>query len=66
MYAPTRSYAEQVIMIMIGLLFLAVLVFQSQLPAWAARPAFVRLYVHASNGFYLGTLFNRVTRKWVA
>jgi cyclophilin family peptidyl-prolyl cis-trans isomerase len=25
-----------------------------------------RLYVHASNGFYLGTLFNRITRKFVA
>ena len=47
-------------------LFLGVLVFQSQLPAWASRPAFARIYVHASNGFYLGTLFSRLTQKRTA
>ncbi len=65
-YAPVRSYVEHVVMVMIGLLFLAVLVFQSQLPSWAARPAFAKLYVHASNGFYLSTLFNRITRKLIS
>ena len=62
-YAPLRSGFEHAVMAFIGLLFLAVLIFQSQLPLWAARPAFARLYVHASNGFYLGTLLGRLTRK---
>ena len=65
-YAPLRSGVEHAVMILVALLFLAVLVFQSQLPAWASRPAFQRLYVHASNGFYLGTLFNRITQKFIA
>ncbi len=65
-YAPLRSGVEHAVMILVALLFLAVLVFQSQLPAWASRPAFQRLYVHASNGFYLGTLFNRITQKLIA
>jgi NAD(P)H-quinone oxidoreductase subunit 5 len=65
-YAPMRSGMEYAVMVLVALLFLAVLVFQSQLPSWAARPAFQRLYVHASNGFYLGTLFNRLTQKLVA
>ena len=65
-YAPLRSGVEHGVMILIALLFLSVLVFQSQLPAWASRPAFARFYVHASNGFYLGTLFNRLTSKLIA
>jgi len=65
-YAPLRSGLEHAVMGLIGLLFLAVLVFQSQLPLWASRPAFARLYVHASNGFYLGTLLGRLTRKFSA
>ncbi|TDU72978.1 NAD(P)H-quinone oxidoreductase subunit 5 [Prosthecobacter fusiformis] len=64
-YAPIRSGVEHAVMILVALLFLAVLIFQSQLPAWAARPAFARLYVHASNGFYIGTLFNRITGKFL-
>lgn len=62
-YAPVRSGFEYAVMVFVGLLFLGVLVFQSQLPVWSARPAFARLYVHASNGFYLGTLFGRLVRK---
>ena len=62
-YAPPRSGVEHAVMILVALLFLTVLIFQSQLPAWASRPAFARLYVHASNGFYVGTLFNRITQK---
>jgi NAD(P)H-quinone oxidoreductase subunit 5 len=65
-YAPLRSGVEHAVMILVALLFLAVLVFQSQLPSWASRPAFARFYVHASNGFYLGTLFNRITQKFIA
>ena len=37
-YAPLRSGVEHAVMILVALLFLAVLVFQSQLPAWASRP----------------------------
>lgn len=62
-YAPLRSGGEYAVMAVIALLFLAVLVFQSQLPAWAAHPAVARFYVHAGNGFYLGTLLNRLTQK---
>lgn len=65
-YAPARSSVEYAVMLLVALLFLTVLVFQSQLPAWGSRPAFTRLYVHASNGFYLGTLFNRITQKLIA
>ena len=65
-YAPLRSGVEYAVMILVALLFLAVLIFQSQLPAWASRPSFQRLYVHASNGFYLGTLFNRISRQFIA
>ncbi|MFN0079409.1 MAG: NADH-quinone oxidoreductase subunit L [Prosthecobacter sp.] len=65
-YAPLRSGVEHAVIFLVALLFLAVLVFQSQLPAWASRPAFARFYVHASNGFYLGTLFSRLTQKLTA
>ena len=65
-YAPPRSTMEYTLMILVALLFLAVLILQSQLPAWAARPAFARLYVHASNGFYIGTLFNKFAQKILA
>jgi len=65
-YAPPRSGVEHGVMLVIASLFLAVLVFQSQLPSWASRPAFARFYVHASNGFYLGTLFTRFTQKFIA
>ncbi len=62
-YAPERSALEYAVMAFVGLLFLGVLVFQSQLPVWSARPLFARFYVHASNGFYLGTLFGRYVQK---
>ena len=46
-------------------LFLAVLVLQTELPQWAGRPAFQALYVHARNGFYFNTLANRaVAALW--
>ncbi len=65
-YAPSRSGVEHAVMFFVALLFLTVLIFQSQLPAWASHPAFARLYVHASNGFYVGTLLNRITQKLIA
>jgi NAD(P)H-quinone oxidoreductase subunit 5 len=65
-YAPVRTTTEFIVMAFIALLFLAVLIFQSQLPSWSSKPFFARLYVHASNGFYVGTIFNRITQKLVA
>ena len=41
-------------------LFLAVLIFQTQLPAWSSHPLCRALYVHARNGFYFTTLANRL------
>jgi NAD(P)H-quinone oxidoreductase subunit 5 len=61
-YAPQRSPLEYGVMALVVLLFLAVLVFQSQLPSWSATRLGRALYVHASQGFYLGTFANRVTR----
>ena len=47
--------------------FAAVLVLQSQLPQWQARPWCRSLYVHARNGFYFNTLFNRAIQAvWPA
>lgn len=60
-HQPNRTAAEFVVMGLIGLAFLGILVMQSQLPHWSARPWGRKLYVHASHGFYLSTLFNRLT-----
>ncbi len=60
-YAPYRSAVEYFVMGLIGLAFMAVLIMQSQLPAWSATKFGRAFYVHASHGFYLGTIFNRLT-----
>ena len=60
-YKPARSPLEYSVMGLIVLLFMAVLIVQSQLPAWSATRLGRKLYVHASQGFYLGALANRVT-----
>lgn len=62
-YAPERSAMEYGVIGLIGVLFLGVLVFQSQLPALSGNALVRRLYVHAFRGFYLGTWANRVTGK---
>ncbi len=59
LYAPPRTPWEYGVMLLVALLFLAVLVSQSQLPAWSSTRLGRALYVHASQGFYLGTLANR-------
>ena len=59
-YAPDRAPWEYGVMLLVVLLFLAVLVLQSQLPAWSSSRPGGALYVHASQGFYLGTLANRL------
>ncbi len=58
---PDRSAAEFVVMGLVGLAFMGILVMQSQLPHWSTRPWGRKLYVHASHGFYLSTIFNRLT-----
>jgi NAD(P)H-quinone oxidoreductase subunit 5 len=46
-------------------LFLVVLVVQTELTQWANRPWFQAIYVHARNGFYFNTLANRfVAALW--
>jgi NAD(P)H-quinone oxidoreductase subunit 5 len=60
-YAPARSPLEYGVMALIILLFMAVLVVQSQLPTWSVTRLGRKLYVHASQGFYLGAIANRVT-----
>ena len=60
-YNPVRSPLEYGVMALVILLFMAVLILQSQLPGWSATRLGRRFYVHASQGFYLGTLANRLT-----
>lgn len=60
-YTPVRTAAEYAVMGVIGLLFMAVLIFQSQLPSWSATRMGRKFYIHASRGFYLGTLANLIT-----
>lgn len=59
-YAPSRSLLEYAVMALIVLLFTAVLILQSLLPIWSATPLGRQLYVHASQGFYLGAIANRI------
>jgi NAD(P)H-quinone oxidoreductase subunit 5 len=61
-YAPDRSPVEYGVMALVAALFLAVLVIQSQLPSWSSTRLGRALYVHASQGFYLGPLANRLAR----
>jgi|AntRauTorckE6833_2_1112554.scaffolds.fasta_scaffold04197_3 NAD(P)H-quinone oxidoreductase subunit 5 len=60
-YDPNRTPAEYFVMALVGLAFMGVLILQSQLPAWSTTRLGRAFYVHASHGFYLGTIFNRLT-----
>lgn len=60
-YAPERSPLEYVVMALVALLFMAVLIMQSQLPSWSATRLGRAFYVHASQAFYLGQIANRLT-----
>ena len=61
---PTGSAALIVIVLV---LFGGVLVLQEQLPQWSSRPWCRALYVHARNGFYFNTIFNRAIQAvWPA
>ncbi|WP_082408659.1 hypothetical protein [Verrucomicrobium spinosum] len=60
-YTPLRSPLEFGVMAMVVLLFMAVLVLQSQLPCWSATRLGRVFYVHASQAFYLGQFANRLT-----
>ena len=58
--AELNSAAGVVLLGTLLLLFLVVLVLQTELPQWANRPFIQALYVHARNGFYFNTLANRI------
>ncbi len=61
---PVRP-GDAVVYAIILLLFGAVMIFQSLIAYRKDRPGWRALYVHASNGFYLGALFNYgVERVW--
>lgn len=60
-YAPLRSPLEYGVMALVILLFMAVLILQSQLPVWSATRIGRAFYVHASQAFYLGQIANRLT-----
>ncbi|MBB5037354.1 proton-conducting transporter transmembrane domain-containing protein [Prosthecobacter dejongeii] len=65
-YMPPRGSLEYGMMALLALFFFAVLFLQTQLPTWGTHPTMARLYVHASNGFYLGAIFNRLIQKIIA
>jgi NAD(P)H-quinone oxidoreductase subunit 5 len=46
-------------MVLVALLFLGLIVLQTRLPAWSATRVGQFFYVHASQGFYVGTLARR-------
>ncbi len=58
-YAPPREGWEIVGMVLVALLFLGLIVLQTRLPAWSATRVGQFFYVHASQGFYVGTLARR-------
>ncbi|MCP5559892.1 MAG: hypothetical protein H7A55_19245 [Verrucomicrobiaceae bacterium] len=60
-YAPVRSPIEYGVMALVVMLFMAVLILQSMLPSWSATRLGRAFYVHSSQGFYLGTIANRLT-----
>ena len=60
-FAPSRSPIEYGVMSLVVLLFMGVLILQSQLPSWSATRLGRAFYVHASQAFYLGQLANRLT-----
>lgn len=58
-YAPLREVWEIVGMALVALLFLGLIVLQTRLLAWSATRIGQLFYVHASQGFYVGTLARR-------
>ncbi len=62
-YTPQHGPVAHGVMGGAGLLFLALLLLQAQASRGNLSNSLARLYVHASNGFYLGTLLERLTRR---
>ncbi len=62
-YAPERSPMEAAVMIGVAALFMAVTILQAQLPCWSTSRRMRALYVHISNGAYLGTWANLLTAR---
>lgn len=61
--APAPDLTGMILMGLTALLFAAVPVVQAGTPFQKEHPFWQALYVHASNGFYLGTITNRWARK---
>lgn len=59
-YAPERSPLEYGVMVAVVVLFMAMLIFQAQLPLWSSTRVGRALYVHAHKGFYFVSLANRI------
>ena len=60
-HIPAHGPVETAVMIIVIVLFMAVLVVQSQFPQWSSTKLGRALYVHAYKGFYFVTLANRIT-----
>jgi NAD(P)H-quinone oxidoreductase subunit 5 len=54
------DWTETLLVSVLFILFLIVLIFQTQLPAWSSHPLCRAFYVHSRNGFYFTTLANRL------
>jgi len=61
MAAPVGVF-EWALLLMIPSLLFGILLIQSQLHKGTRSAGLKRLYIHASNGFYLGTVFARLVR----
>jgi NAD(P)H-quinone oxidoreductase subunit 5 len=52
-----------ILLVVVGLIFAGLFLFQALLWRTNRHPVGRRFYVHALNGFYVGTVFNRILRR---
>ncbi|GAA5495915.1 NAD(P)H-quinone oxidoreductase subunit 2, chloroplastic [Rubritalea halochordaticola] len=57
-----QGIVEWTLLLLIPVLLFGILLIQTQLQSGTQSTGLKRLYIHASNGFYLGTLFARLAR----
>jgi len=58
-------HTPTILLVAVGMIFAGLFLFQSLLWRTNQHPVGRRLYVHALNGFYIGTVFNRIlSRLW--
>lgn len=62
-YVPAHGWASCLAMAGLAGSFLFLLIAQSRWAVWSRYPLLQRLYVHAGNGFYLGTLAHRLLSR---